>query len=173
MEEDKILSPQIKGIIISLVLIILHIAGYYSGLSFTGWYPWVINCVMLVALIIACVHFGNQKQGYVTFGKVFLHGFVTTIVITLIMVIYTILAFKVLFPDMQDKIFEMQTEAMEKQGLDSEKMEQAMSMVKRFFWPLTIGITIFGTLIWGCICSLIGAAVAKKNRVNPIEQFPQ
>lgn len=172
MEENKILSPQIKGIIISLIVIILGIVGYYSGLAFSGWYNWVVNGVMIIALIFACVHFANQKEGYVTFGKVFMHGFLTTIVITVILLVYTILAFKVLFPDMQEKVFEMQEKALEKQDLDSEKMEQAMNMMKKFFWPFMIMGIIFGNLIFGCIASLIGAAVAKKNKVNPLEQFP-
>ena len=173
MEENKIVKPQIKGIIISLIVIILGIVGYYTGLGFSGWYNWVVNGVMLIALIIACVHFANQMDGQVTFGKVFLHGFVTSIVITVILLVYTIVAFKVLFPDMQEKIFEMQTEQLEKRGLDSEKMEQAMSMMKRFFWPFLIMGVIFGNLIFGCIASLIGAAIAKKNKVNPLQQFPQ
>ena len=173
MEENKIVTPQIKGIIISLIVIILGIVGYYTGLGFNKGYQWAVNGVMLIALIFACIHFANQKQGYVTFGKVFMHGFVITIVITLILLVYIILAFTVLFPDMKEKMLEMQMQELEKQNLDSEKMEQAASMMKRFFWPFTIGFTIFGTLIWGCICSLIGAAVAKKNKVNPLQQFPQ
>lgn len=173
MEENKIMSPQIKGLLIALIVIILGIAGYYTGLAFgTIWYSWLVNLVMLAAIIIACTHFANQKQGYVTFGNVFLHGFKISAVITIIMLVYTLLAFTVLFPDMKEKIFEMQAEQMEKQGLDSDKMEQATNMMKKFFWPVTIGITIFGTLIWGCIGSLIGAAVAKKKKVNPLDQMP-
>jgi len=173
MEESKIVSPQIKGVMIALVVIILGIAGYYSGIAFNGWYNWVVNCVLLIALVIACIHFANQKQGYVTFGKVFMHGFVASMVVALILLVYTIIAFTVLFPDMQDKIFEMQVEQLEKRGMDSDKIEEGMKIAKRFFWPITIAATIFGTLIWGAISSLIGAALAKKNKVNPIEQFPQ
>ena len=88
------------------------------------------------------------------------------------MLVYTILAFTVLFPDMKEKIFEMQAAQMEKQGVDSDKMEQATNAMKNFFWPITIGVTIFGTLIWGCIASLIGAAVAKKKKINPLDQMP-
>ncbi len=173
MEETKIVTPQIKGIMIALVMIILSIAGYYSGLGFTNWYNWVVNAVMVISLIIACIHFANQKEGFVTFGKVFMHGFVTTIVIIVIMLVYTVIAFKVLFPDMQEKIFEMQAEQLEKQDLDSDKMEQAMSMMKKFFWPFMILAIIFGNMIFGCIASLLGAAFAKKNKVNPLDQFPR
>jgi len=171
MEENKIMSPQIKGVIIALTIIILGIAGYYSGLAFSGWYNWAVNAVMIIGLIIACVHFANQKDGYVTFGKVFLHGFITSVVITVIIVIYSVLAFTVLFPDMKEKMLEMQVEQMEKSGMDDDKIDQAKDATKRFFWVGVIGGGIFVTLIIGCIASLIGAAVAKKRKVNPMDQF--
>jgi len=173
MEETKIMSPQIKGLLIALVVIIFGIIGYYTGLGFsTTWYNWVVNLVLLAAIIFACVHFANQKEGFVTFGNVFLHGFKISAVITIIMLVYTLLAFTVLFPDMKEKIFEMQATQMEKRGLDDDKMEQATNAMKNFFWPITIGVTIFGTLIWGSISSLIGAAVAKKKKFNPLDQMP-
>ena len=173
MEENKIMSPQIKGLLIALIVIILHIAGYFTGLGLTTtWYSWVVNLVLLAAIIVACVHFANQKEGFVTFGNVFLHGFKLSAVITIIMLVYTILALTVLFPDMKEKIFEMQATQMEKRGLDDDKMEQATNAMKNFFWPITIGVTIFGTLIWGSISSLIGAAVAKKKKFNPLDQMP-
>jgi len=172
MEENKIMSPQIKGILISLFVIILSIAGYFTELSFTAWYPWLINLILLVAIIIACVHFANQKNGYVTFGNVFMHGFKISLVVTVFMLLYVLLAMTVLFPDMKEKIFEMQRTKMEESGLDDDKLEQAMTMMKKYFMVFTLGATIFGTLIWGCISSLIGAAVAKKKKFNPLDQIP-
>ena len=106
MEESKIMSPQIKGLLIALIVIILGIVGYFTNLGFSTWFNWVVNAVMFAAIIIACVHFANQKQGYVTFGNVFLHGFKITAVIAIIVLVYTLLAFTILFPDMKEKVFE-------------------------------------------------------------------
>jgi hypothetical protein len=172
MEENKIMSPQIKGLLISLIIIVLGLAGYFTDLAFTSWYNWIVNLVMLVAIIIACVHFANQKQGYVTFGNVFLHGFKITAVIAIIILVYTLLAFNVLFPDMKEKIFEMQRTKMEESGMDDDKLEQAMTMMKKYFMLFLILGAIFGNLIFGCIASLIGAAVAKKKKINPLDQLP-
>jgi len=172
MEENKIMSPQIKGLLISLIIIVLGLAGYFTDLAFTSWYNWIVNLVMLVAIIIACVHFANQKQGYVTFGNVFLHGFKITAVIAIIILVYTLLAFNVLFPDMKEKIFEMQRTKMEESGMDDDKLEQAMTMMKKYFMLFLILGAIFGNLIFGCIASLIGAAVAKKKKFNPLDQIP-
>jgi len=172
MEENKIMSPQIKGLLIALIVIILGIAGYFTGLGFSNWYNWVVNAVMFAAIIIACVHFANQKQGFVTFGNVFLHGFKITAVVAIIVLVYTLLAFTVLFPDMKEKIFEMQQAQMEKSELDDDKLEQGMTMMKKYFMIFLVIGVIFGTLIWGAIASLIGAAVAKKKKFNPLDQMP-
>ena len=172
MEENKIMSPQIKGLLIALIVIILGIAGYFTGLGFSTWFNWVVNAIMFAAILIACVHFANQKQGFVTFGNVFLHGFKITAVVAIIVLVYTLLAFTVLFPDMKEKIFEMQQAQMEKSGLDDDKLEQAMTMMKKYFMIFLVLGVIFGTLIWGSIASLIGAAVAKKKKFNPLDQMP-
>ena len=172
MEENKIMSPQIKGLLIALIVIILGIVGYFTELGFSTWYNWVVNAIMFAAIIIACVHFANQKQGFVTFGNVFLHGFKITAVIAIIVLVYTLLAFTVLFPDMKEKIFEMQQAQMEKNGLDDDKLEQGMTMMKKYFMIFLVIGVIFGTLIWGSIASLIGAAVAKKKKFNPLDQIP-
>ena len=172
MEENKIMSPQIKGLLIALIVIILGIAGYFTNLGFSTWYNWVVNAIMLAAIIIACVHFANQKQGYVTFGNVFLHGFKITAVVAIIVLVYTLLAFTVLFPDMKEKIFEMQQAQMEKKGIDDDKIEQGMTIMKKYFMIFLVIGVIFGTLVWGSIASLIGAAVAKKKKISPLDQMP-
>ncbi|HEX6847483.1 MAG TPA: DUF4199 domain-containing protein [Chitinophagaceae bacterium] len=168
MEENKIMSAQLKGLLIALIVIVLGIAGYYTELGFSNWFNWVVNAIMFIAIIIACVHFANQKEGYVTFGNVFMHGFKISAVIAAIVLVYTVLAFTVLFPDMKERIFEMQQTQMEKSGIDEDQMEQGMTMMKKYFMIFLVLGVIFGTLIWGCIASLIGAAVAKKKPINPM-----
>jgi len=170
MEETKIMSPQIKGILISLVIIILGIAGYFSNLAFSSWYSWAVNCVLVIAIIFACVHYANQKQGYVTFGNVFSHGFKVTAVVTIFLLIYTLLAMTVLFPDMKEKIFTMQETKMEEKGLDADKIETTMTMMKKYFTLFLVLGVIFGNIVFGSIASLIGAAVAKKKPINPLSQ---
>jgi integral membrane sensor domain MASE1 len=169
MEENKIMSPQIKGLLISLIIIVLGIGGYYTDMAFTNWYSWVVNCVLAIAIIIACVHFANQKEGYVTFGNIFSHGFKITSVVTVILLIYTLISMNLLFPDIKERIFEMQQSKMEESGIDDDKIETTMTMMKKYFTIFLIIGVIFGNLIFGCIASLIGAAIAKKKPVNPLQ----
>lgn len=168
MEENKIMSPQIKGLLIALIVVVLGIAGYFTNLAFSGWYNWVVNIVMFVAIIIACVHFANQKEGYVTFGNVFSHGFKITMVVTIILLVYSILSTTVLFPEIKEKAIEMQRTKMEEKGIAEDQIETGMNFAKRYFMAFLIFGVIIGTLIFGAIASLIGAAIAKKKPVNPI-----
>ena len=173
MEENKIVSPQIKGLIISLIIIVIGIAGYFSDLAFESWFNWVANGIFFLAIIFACIHFANQKEGYVNFGNIFLHGFKATLVATIVLLVYSLLAMNVLFPEMKEKIFEMQQAEMEKRDMPEEQMETAMNMMKKYFMLFMVLGVIFGNLIIGCIASLLGAAFSKKNRVNPLDQLPQ
>ena len=171
MEENKIMSPQIKGILISLIIIIIGIAGYFTDLAFSSWYSWAVNGLLVLAIIFACIHYANQKDGYVTFGNVFGHGFKVTAVVTVILLIYTLLAMTVLFPDMKQRIFDMQQAQMEEKNLPDDQIETAMNMMKKYFMLFLVLGVIVGNLIFGCIGSLIGAAAAKKRKINPMDQF--
>ena len=170
MEEKKITSPQIKGLIISLVVIVLGIAGYFTDLAFSGWFNWVVNIVMFAAIIFACVHFANEKEGYVTFGNVFSHGFKVSVVIAVILLVYSLLSTTVLFPEIKEKTLEMQRLKMEEKGVAEDQIETAMKFTKKYFTAFMIFGVLIGTLIFGCIASLIGAAVAKKKPINPLNQ---
>jgi len=170
MEEQKVMSAQLKGLIISLFVIVVSIVGYYTELSFKPWFGWLVNAIFFLAIIFACVHYANQKNGYVTFGNVFMHGFKITALLTIILLAYTILSMTVLFPEMKQKIFEMQEAQMEKKGMDPDQIEKAMSFVKDNFMIFMVIFLIFGNLIIGAIASLIGAAVAKKKPINPMTQ---
>ena len=172
MEEQKIMSHFIKGVLISLVIIVLGIAGYIAGISMESWFSWTVNCLMFILIIVACIHYAKQKDGFVTFGNVFSHGFKTSAIIALIMVAYTLLSFNVFFPDMKDKALEVAQERMESKGnMTDEQIETAMNFTKKYFLVFTVFAVMIFTLIFGLIASLIGAAVAKKKPVNPIDQM--
>jgi hypothetical protein len=172
MEEQKIMSHFLKGILISLVVIVLGIIGYFAGLSMEPWFSWTVNGLLFIAIIIACVHYANQKEGLVTFGNVFSHGFKTSAIVALIMVIYTILSLTLIFPEMKEKALEMTQKTLEERdNMSSDQLESALAMTKKFFLVFAIFGAMIGTLVFGLIASLIGAAVAKKKPFNPLNEM--
>ena len=171
MEEQKIMSHFIKGILISLIVIVLGIVGYFAGISMESWFSWSVNGILFIAIIIACIHYANQKDGYVTFGNVFSHGFKTSAIIALILVAYTLLSLTILFPDIKDKVLEMTQKGMEEKNQSDDQIETALGFMRKFFLVFAVFGAMIGTLLFGLVASLIGAAVANKKPINPLNQM--
>jgi len=162
--EKKVTPPWTKGLILSLVLIILNLALYFSGQAQNKSLSWLSLVLLVVGIIIACTSFAKDMDGNVTFGNVFAHGFKTTAATAAIMIVYSILALKVLFPEMVDQIMNQARTDMEaKHTMSEEQINQAMDFTKKFFMVFAIGGIIFIYAVCGAIGALIGAGVAKKN----------
>lgn len=169
--EPKVTTPVVKGIIISLILIVFAIITYLTGQmqnSTLGLIPYV---VLIGGIIASCVIYSKQMQANVTFGNLFAHGFKVNAVVIVFQVLYTVLALKLIFPEMIDTVINTSRETMEKQGkLSDEQIEQATEMTRKYFMPFAIGgiIIMFGIL--GAIAAAVGAAVSKKNPQSPFNE---
>ena len=170
--EKRVMTHVQKGLLVSLILIVIGIAGYFTKLFEQSWFSWASNGILCIAVIWGCITYANQMNGQVTFGNVFTHGFKMSVVVALILIVWVLLAMTVLFPEMKDKTLEMARQRMEERGnLSDSQIEQGVEFTKKFFIPFAIGGTLLGTLIFGTVASLLGAAVAKKKPVNPLDQM--
>jgi amino acid transporter len=169
--ENKITQPWMKGLIISLVLIALSIIFQLTGLAKIKSLQWLQSVLIIGALIWACISYGKEMNGNVSFGNVFGHGFKTSASMTVIFIVYTIISIKFLFPEMIDQSLDQARTEMEKNNSLSEKdVENALEMTRKFFLPFAIGGILLGFAFIGAIGSLIGAAITKKNPKTPFEQ---
>lgn len=171
MEEKKVMTHVQKGLLVSLILIIIDLAGYFTKLAEQTWYSWASNGVLFIAVIWGCIHYANQMNNQVTFGNVFSYGFKLSIVVALIMIVYVLLVMTVVFPDRKERALEIARERMEERNLPDNQIEQGIEFTKKFFFPFVIGAILLGTVIFGTIASLLGAAIAKKKPVNPLDQM--
>ena len=150
-----------------LVLInVLFIVFDLTGNTKVSWIGSVINIGLLVYFILES---GKQQEYTKSFGELFSYGFkataFTTLILTAFMVIYSFA-----FPDAADKAMEIAREQMSTQPNMSEEMiDSAIEMTRKFYFPILIGGTIFGTMLIGAIGSLVGAAVTKKNPSHPFQ----
>jgi len=166
--ENKVTTPQVKGFVISLMLIIYGLIVYFVDGMKHPELSYVQYAIFLAGIIWACISYSKQMNANVTFGNLFAHGFKTTAVVTIITLIYTILAFKVLFPDMVDKSIEVTRQKMEADGKASDsQIEQTVGMMRDHFTLFAVVGVIIGFAIMGAISSLIGAAIAKKKPQDP------
>jgi hypothetical protein len=172
MENKKVMTHVQKGLLVSLILIVLGVVAHFAGVESQGWYRWLPSIILVVAIIWACVFYSAQMNNQVTFGNLFLHGFKMSAVITVILILWTLLSVTLIFPEIKEKAMETARQQMEDTGkLTDAEIDQRLTFTRKFFTIIVIGTILFGTLIVGAIASLIGAAVAKKKPVNPLDQM--
>jgi hypothetical protein len=168
--ENQVTTHIVKGLILSVISIAFSIVVYVFNLYDMSALSFVNYAIFIGGLVYGAVLYSNQNGHNVTFGNLFAHGFKTTAVVIVITSVYTILAFKVLFPDMLEKVLDLSKKKMlENPKMTDEMVDQAMSMTRKFFIPFALGGAVIGTGILGAIGSLIGAAIAKKNP-NPFSE---
>lgn len=169
--EQKVTSHVVKGLILSLILIVYGLALYFTNSYMNRGLGSIQYLIIIGGIIWGCIDYAKQKNGDVTFGNIFGYGFKIAAVITVILVVYSLISMNYLFPEMKDKMLEASRQGMEQDNKLSEaQIDTTMEMTKKYFTPFMIGGMIFVFLLMGVIGGLIGAAVAKKNPQTPFNQ---
>lgn len=169
--KEKQTSHLVKGAIIGLVLIIYSTVLYLSGQMMNKGLGYVSYGILFAGLIISGNIFSKENNGNVTFGNVFAHCFKTNAVVLLIVILWSILSVKVIFPNMEDQMIDITRKELEKAGqFTDEQIAQSLTMMRKGFMVIMIGGALLGYAVLGAIGSLLAAAFAKKNPQTP---FPQ
>ena len=167
--EEKVTSHIIKGVVLSVISIVFSTIVYVFNLYEMQSLSLINYAILFCGLIYGCILYSNENKNQVTFGNVFANGFKTTAVIIVITSLYTVLSVKFLFPEIIDISLRISRKGMESNpNIPKDSIELNLNIVRKYFIPLTLGISMAVLAILGLIGSLIGAAVAKKN-TNPFE----
>lgn len=151
------------GLVIALAMIIINVVLYVLGMSLQSWSQYISYVPFLIGIILEARAFSASKDGYVTFGQVFGSAYRACAIITLITLVWSFI-FLMIFPDMIDKAMEMAREKMEQNG-QGANVDMAMDFTRKYFKIFMVAGVIFGTMFWGAIFSLIGAAIAPKKPI--------
>lgn len=165
MQETQVnpTSAVIKGVVISLLLIVASLLIFFiSGNNQTS-FQYVIYGIFIVGLVWSIAGYAKQIDYNATFGKYFMHGFAISAIITCIMLIF-MAVFVTVDPSLKQQTLEKTSEQMRKnQNVSDEQIEQALNITRKFFMVMALGGTLLGYMFFGTIISLVTAAVVKKN----------
>ncbi len=158
-----------KGLMISLLLMVIDLIGGFAHLRFETWFRWISSILLIVLLIYFCSQYGKTQTDGVTFGKVFGYGFKITLVVSVLMIIYTMISVYLIFPEFVDQVLlKARADLEAKGGLSEEQIDQGVSWSKKLMQPIPIAlITLIGILFFGTIGSLLGGAFTKKGEPVP------
>ncbi|WP_447642751.1 MULTISPECIES: DUF4199 domain-containing protein [Chitinophagaceae] len=169
--EQKQTSHIIKGVIIGLILIVYSTALYLMGQMMNKGLGYISYIILIIGLIISGNVYSKENNANVTFGNVFAHCFKTNIIVTLLVIVWSVLSLKLIFPNMENEMLDLTRKELEKAGTYSDdQISQSLTFMKKGFMVFMIGGAILGYAILGAIGSLIAAAVAKKNPQQPFTQ---
>ena len=153
-----------KALMLALVLIVVDLIGGFAHLRFESWFKWISTFVAMIAIIVFCIQFGKQRTEGVTFGKVFGYGFRISLVVSALMVVYTLLSFYVIFPEIVEQIITKTRTDLQAAGKSDDVIDTSVAMTKKFMQPVPLSIFVFlATLFFNTIASMLGAAFTKKT----------
>ena len=165
----KPISPLIAGLLIAGVIILFAVLSVVTGSSTTGGLGFLQYLLVIIALIFLISMYAKAHNNTKTFGELFGYGFKTTTIYTLVFLVFLGI-YLASTPEIKEKSLEAAREEMEKQGRKESEIEQGMAIADKFFWIAVIGGTMFFLVLVGTVGSLIGAAIPKKNAIQPIDQ---
>ena len=164
------MSSVAKGLIISLILIVITLVITLTGLEGNTGAGLIPMAVFIGGIIWGCTSFAKDMGGNVTFGNVFAHGFKIAAAITAIMVVFTAISLTFINPEAKNIALEEARRRLEEGKMNDDQIDQTLAITRDYFLPMAIGGILLTYLIVGLITSLIGAAVAKKNPNGPFVQ---
>ncbi|HZI69041.1 MAG TPA: DUF4199 domain-containing protein [Hanamia sp.] len=165
--EQTVTTSTTKGIVISLILIVIALITYFLNLNTSSALQYISYLVYVIGIIWSINVYGKQIDHNSTFGNYFAHGFKIAALVTVIMIVYIVI-FVMLFPDIREKALEAARSRMVSKGATQDQITQGLNITKKFFMVFIIAGTLIGYLIFGALASLIGAGITKKNP-RPIE----
>jgi high-affinity nickel permease len=147
------------GIAVTLYSVILYVAGQSTNKSL----GYASILIYVVCIVMAQIHYRDHElKGTITYGQAV--GFAVSAMLFsgIITALYTLIIFKI-DPGLIDQIKGVQEEAMSKQGLNDDQIEQAMSIASKMMTPGWLSIMgILNAVIYGTIISLVSSIFIKK-----------
>ena len=152
------------GFIAGIVMVIINMIIYVLGFAFKPGMQYISYIPFIFGIILNAQAFSKANDGNVTFGNVFGSCFKASMIITIVLLFWSILSMYI-FPEMKEKAMNFAREKMLAQDrkMTDDQIEMGMNMMKKFWNVFLIGGVIAGTLAVGAVFSLVGAGIAKKN----------
>ncbi len=157
----------VYGFITGIAMVIVGLIVYLAGAAFKPGMQYISYIPFLIGILLNAVAFSKANDGYVTFGNVFGSCFKASMIVTIVILAWSVVSMMI-FPEMKEKAMTMaHDEMMKKQNVTDEQIDMSMNIMKKYWNVFLIAGAIFGTLFFGAIFSLIGGGIAKKNGERP------
>src|SRR5665647_1670327 len=128
-------SAMIYGLYIGIVLTLYSVILYVAGQSTNKSLGYASIIMYAVCIVLAQIHYRDHElKGVISYGQAVGFAAAAMLFSGIITALYTLIIFKI-DPGMLDQIKSVQEEAMLKQGLTEDQIEQAMTIASKMMTP--------------------------------------
>ncbi len=160
----KTLSARNKGLITGAVMILISIAIFLAKKSYENNLQYITYAAYITGIIWTLVDFKKLTDGPVTFKTCFAEGFKYFVVVTFLMVIFT-LVFILLHPELKEQMAEnMRTAYKGAKDMMPSDIENRVAAAKKFFLPGYIMGTVLSYLAIGALGTLVSAGIISQKK---------
>ncbi|TAL64610.1 MAG: DUF4199 domain-containing protein [Bacteroidetes bacterium] len=162
-----------NGLIMGLAGIAYSLLIYFLNLTFNK-----AQGIVFVLIQIGLLYFllksyrDNFRHGQITYGQSVGAGVIICLYYSLIMAVFTYILYTVIDSGLVSKQLAFAEEAMVKKGIPQSAIDAGMAIQTKIMKPAIMApISIFGSMIWGVIISLLVSIFIKKEG-NPLIDSP-
>ncbi|HDR51713.1 MAG TPA: DUF4199 domain-containing protein [Mariniphaga anaerophila] len=160
------------GLYLGIALILVSVAYYATGNTFSKSAQWVTYGVMIAGVIIAQLSYRKALGDEMNYGQALGLGVLTMVFASILTGFFTYLLYAVIDPSLQEQMRLQMEEQLVRQGnVPEEQIDMAVEMASKFQKPAIMFImNIFGGAFIGLVISLITSIFTKKA---PKEDFSE
>jgi hypothetical protein len=156
------------GVIISLAIIVLSLVLFLLGLDQNKPLQFLSYAILIAGIVLSQLNYRNKYlNGYMEFGQAFMVGMLTSLVLSIIMGVYTYIFFKYINPGAMEEVMLQTEQSMLDRGMTDMEIEQGMAMASKFQGVgMFTFFAVIGNFIVGIVISLITGIFVKKEDTN-------
>ncbi|HMK03649.1 MAG TPA: DUF4199 domain-containing protein [Ferruginibacter sp.] len=159
------ISARNKGLVTGAVMIIISVCIYLVKKNFDNGMQYIVYSTYVAGILWTLFTFKKQTDNTATFKQYFSEGFKCFIVVTLLMVIFT-LVFILMHPELKEQMAAfMRTDYEKQKDMTPADVENKIEMAKKMFLPGYLMGAVFSYLVIGTLITVVGAGFlgSKKN----------
>jgi hypothetical protein len=163
-----------NGMIMASISIVYSLIMYFLDLYLNKVQGFIFLPVLAVITFLLLKSYrDNYLHGQMTYGQSFGAGMVLYLYYAIVMAVFTYILYAIIDPGLVDKQLAMAEEMMVKRGSPEAAIEAGMSIQKKIMKPEILApLSIFGTMLWGLLISLIISVFVRKEG-NPLIDTPE
>lgn len=169
--DNAVTTPGKKGLVIGLILAILGFTLFYLKIDRNSPLQYINYLIFISGIIWSVWYYGKQINYQSTYGNYFAHGFKTSAVVTIVIILCLVVLI-LFFPEFKENTLAALQKTMQKGGIPEEVLKPTDPAVDHF-GVLLIGQTMIVYLFFGAAAALIGAGITRKDPTKISMDFTQ